>query len=188
MTRIRPATPGDVAEIHAMVVELAVYEREPEAVKASPDDLHEALFGRRPVAEALIAEVDQDDSEPAVAGHAIFYATFSTWEGRAGIWLEDLYVRPAYRGTGAGAALFRHLAQLTLERGYTRFEWVALDWNTPALTFYERFGARRYDNWVLHRLSGSELTAAAGASAGQSLPRRPLRAQIERPRRSGAFP
>jgi GNAT superfamily N-acetyltransferase len=147
-----------------MIVELAVYEREPDAVKASPEALTEALFGQRPVAEGLIAEVD-DDGARVVAGHAIFYETFSTWEGTAGIWLEDLYVRPAFRGTGAGAGLFRHLAQLTLERGYTRYEWVALDWNTPALDFYRRFGATRYDNWVLHRLSGSELAAAAGSDA-----------------------
>jgi GNAT superfamily N-acetyltransferase len=161
VTRVRPATPADVGEIHAMVVELAVYEREPNAVKASAADLHEALFGARPVAEALIAEVERDDIAPAVAGHAIFYETFSTWEGKAGIWLEDLYVRPAFRGAGSGGALFRHLAELTLERGLSRYEWVALDWNTSALAFYQRFGAARHDSWVLHRLSGPELSAAA---------------------------
>jgi GNAT superfamily N-acetyltransferase len=160
VTVVRLATPADVAEIHAMVVELAEYEREPDAVRASEADLREALFGARPVAEAVIADVDG-----AVAGHAVFYETFSTWEGKAGIWLEDLYVRPAFRSIGTGAALFGHLAALTVERGYTRFEWVALDWNTLALDFYERFGAQRWDEWKLHRLSGSALIDAAGVSS-----------------------
>jgi GNAT superfamily N-acetyltransferase len=163
VTSTRPARPADIEEIHAMIVELAVYEREPDAVKASPADLHEALFGATPVAEALIAETD-DARGSAVAGHAIFHTTFSTWEGKAGIWLEDLYVRPAFRGTGTGAALFRALARLTLDRGYTRYEWVALDWNTPALGFYASFGAARRDQWVMHRLSGPELDRAAAAS------------------------
>jgi GNAT superfamily N-acetyltransferase len=176
MTLIRPATPADIDAIHAMIVELAVYEREPDGVRASPTDLHEALFGVKPVAEALIAQADGGSAEAgagsgpgAIAGHAIFHTTFSTWEGKAGIWLEDLYVRPAFRGTGAGAALFRALARLTLERGYTRYEWVALDWNTPALDFYARFNATRQDQWLLHRLSGSELASAAapGAEAQQ---------------------
>ena len=161
MTRIRPATPADIPEIHAMIVELAVYEKSPDAVRASQADLQAALFGPRPAAEALIAEADAGSG--AIAGHAIFYETFSTWEGKPGIWLEDLFVRPAHRGSGAGAALLRQLAHLTLERGYTRCEWVALDWNTLALDFYARFGAERLDNWPLHRLSGDALLAAAGA-------------------------
>jgi GNAT superfamily N-acetyltransferase len=168
-----------------MIVELAEYERDPGAVKASEDDLFEALFGTRPVAEAVIAEVSDeehasraqriassdapelDPSSPWVlAGHAVFYETFSTWEGKAGIWLEDLYVRPPFRGTGTGAALLGHLAELTLSRGFTRCEWVALDWNDLALDFYERFGASRYDEWKLHRLSGEALRAAAVPPAG----------------------
>lgn len=155
-----------------MIVELAVYEREPDAVKASVADLQEALFGATPVAEALVAEAGDGPagaavaaSSGALAGHAIFHTTFSTWEGKAGIWLEDLYVRPRFRGTGAGAGLFAAVARLTLERGYTRYEWVALDWNAPALEFYARFGASRQDNWLLHRLSGDELAAAATSGA-----------------------
>ncbi|WP_249009911.1 GNAT family N-acetyltransferase [Conexibacter sp. DBS9H8] len=164
MSPVRSATPADVAEIHAMVVELAEYERDPDAVRATPADLHAALFGPRPVAEAIIAEPapsHRPAGAPAIAGHAVFYETFSTWEGRPGIWLEDLYVRPAYRGTGLGAALFSHLARLVIAREGARLEWVALDWNTPALDFYERFGARRYGQWPLHRLSGAALDAAA---------------------------
>jgi GNAT superfamily N-acetyltransferase len=157
VTVVRPATPADVTEIHAMIVELAIYEREAaDRVESTEADLHAALFGARPVAEALIAEVDG-----ATAGHAVFYETYSTWEG-GGIWLEDFFVRPAYRGAGAGAALFTRLAAVTVERGYARFEWVALDWNRLALDFYERFGAQRFDAWKLHRLSGPELAAAAG--------------------------
>ncbi len=161
MTQVRPATPADVGEIHAMIVELAVYEREsPDRVRTTEADLRAALFGPRPAAEALIAEVDG-----AVAGHAVFYTTYSTWEG-GGIWLEDFFVRPAHRGSGAGAALFTQLAALTLERGYDRYEWVALDWNALALDFYARFGAQRHDDWVLHRLSGAELAAAARVAVG----------------------
>ncbi len=162
MTPIRPATPADVAEIQAMIVELAVYEKEPDAVKATEQDLHASLFGPRPVVEAVVAEGDGQ-----LAGHALFYETYSTWEGRAGIWLEDLYVRPAYRSTGTGAALFAHLAALTVERGYTRYEWVALDWNAPALEFYRRFGAQTMDDWKLHRLSGPALREAAAVSRGR---------------------
>jgi GNAT superfamily N-acetyltransferase len=159
VTHVRPATPADVGELHAMIVELAVYEREsPDRVSTTDADLSAALFGPHPAAEALIAEVDG-----AVAGHAIFYTTYSTWEGE-GIWLEDFFVRPAFRGAGAGAALFTHLARLALERGYHRYEWVALDWNALALDFYQRFGAQRHDDWVLHRLSGAELAAAAQAA------------------------
>jgi GNAT superfamily N-acetyltransferase len=160
VTVVRLATPADVTELHAMVLELAVYEKEsPERVRSTAADLHEALFGARPAAEAVVAEVDS-----VVAGHAIFYETFSTWEGR-GIWLEDFFVRPAFRSTGTGSALFRHLAALAVERGYSRYEWVALDWNTLALDFYERFGAEGLHAWKLHRLSGQALLDAADVAA-----------------------
>jgi GNAT superfamily N-acetyltransferase len=160
VTVVRPATPADITEIHAMIVELAVFEREPAStVAATEADMHEALFGSRPVGEAVIVEVDG-----AIAGHALFYTTFSTWEGTGGIWLEDLFVRPQFRSTGAGAALFQHLARLTLERGYTRYEWVALNWNDLALDFYRRFGAETMNEWTLHRLSGEALQAAAKLS------------------------
>lgn len=141
-----------------MIVELAEYERSPESVVSTAQQLHDNLFGDRPLAEALIAELDG-----RVAAQAIFYTTFSTWEGTGGIWLEDLYVRPAFRRTGVGEALFRHLAAVTLERGYTRYEWVALDWNTPALSFYAKHGAKTHGDWLLHRLSEDELARAARA-------------------------
>jgi GNAT superfamily N-acetyltransferase len=160
VTVVRLATPADVPELRAMIVELAVYEQEsPDRVTATEADLHEALFGAHPAAEAVVAEVDGE-----VAGQAIFYETYSTWEGR-GIWLEDFFVRPAFRSTGTGSALFRHLAALTVERGYGRYEWVALGWNKLALDFYERFGAEGLHDWTLHRLSGQALLEAADVSA-----------------------
>lgn len=154
--RIRPATPDDVELIHGFVVELAEYERAPEAVTGTPKQLAESLFGERPVAEALIAELDG-----APAGFAVFYTTFSTWECRPGIWLEDLFVPERHRRAGVGRALLKRLAALTVERGGTRLEWHALDWNEPALAFYERLGALRLSPWELHRLDGEPLRRLA---------------------------
>ena len=157
---IRPAVPGDVELIQRFIVELATYEREPDAVRSTPELLTEALFGAAPAAECLIAE---SDGEPA--GFALFYRTFSTWEGRPGIWLEDLYVSPQQRRSGVGRALLAALAAITVERGYSRLEWHALDWNTPALDFYIAIGAERKSEWELHRLSGDPLAAVAGGVA-----------------------
>ena len=157
--RIRPATPADVGLIHSLIVELAVYEKAPEAVTGTPELLADALFGSHPSAEALIAEVG---GEPA--GFAVFYRTFSTWECRAGIWLEDLFVPERLRRAGVGGALLRHLARVTVERGYTRLEWNALDWNSPALDFYAKLGAERLSAWELHRLDGQQLRKVAGLS------------------------
>ena len=154
---VRPAAAGDVELIHRLIVELATYEREPDAVRATPELLTAALFGAEPTAECLIAELD---GQPA--GFALFYRTFSTWEGRPGIWLEDLYVSPAVRRGGVGAALLGELAAITVARGYTRLEWNALDWNTPALDFYVSIGAQRKSEWELHRLTGDALAAVAG--------------------------
>jgi len=157
--RIRPATPADVAQIHAFIVELAEYERAADQVTGTLAQLEESLFGPRPVAEALIAELDG-----VPAGFAVFHSTFSTWECRAGIWLEDLYVPERHRRAGVGRALLEHLARLTVERGCPRLEWNALDWNEPALAFYERLGAARLSTWELHRLDGAALRrVAAGA-------------------------
>ncbi|MGH2914577.1 MAG: GNAT family N-acetyltransferase [Solirubrobacteraceae bacterium] len=153
---VRAAAPADVALLHAMIVELAVYEREPDAVTGSEAMLARALFGPSPCAEALIAEAG---GEPA--GFALFFGTFSTWEVLPGIWLEDLYVRERFRGAGAGRALLEQLAALTVARGCARLEWNVLDWNEPALGFYRRIGARRMREWDRHRLSGDELRQVA---------------------------
>jgi len=159
---IRAARPDDIEFGFSMIVALAEYERAPDAVTGSPELLHEALFGQRPTAEAVIAERDGQR-----IGFALFHGTFSTWECRPGIWLEDLFVMPEHRRGGAGEALLRHLAQIAVERGCTRLEWVALDWNEPALAFYEKLGAEVLDDWLPHRLDGAALGAfAAGAANG----------------------
>lgn len=156
--RIRPASPADVDLVYAFIVELAEYERAPEQVTGTPELLRESLFGPRPSAEALIAELDGSP-----AGLAVFHGTFSTWECRPGIWLEDLYVPERCRRAGIGRALLVRLAEITVERGGSRLEWNALDWNTPALAFYERLGATRLSAWELHRLDGEALRRVAGA-------------------------
>jgi GNAT superfamily N-acetyltransferase len=157
---IRPATPDDVELIHGQIVALAEYERAPDAVTGTPQMLASALFGPRPVAEAVIAEVDGES-----AGFALFHGTFSTWQCSAGLWLEDLYVDPAFRRAGVGGALVRHVAALAVKRGCARLEWTALDWNVPALRFYERLGASVLREWLLHRLEGEALARVAGRAA-----------------------
>ena len=153
---IRTAAPADTAIIRQLIVELAVYEREPDAVKATEAQLHEALFGARPIAEAVLAVVAGD-----VVGLALFFTSFSTWEGRGGLYLEDLFVRPAARGSGVGKALLVHLAGIAVARGYSRFEWSVLDWNTPAIKFYEALGAAMQDEWTKMRVDGAALAALA---------------------------
>lgn len=159
MTAIRPATPADVATLRALIVELAVYEREPDAVKASEADLHAALFSARPLAEAVLAEVDG-----AAVGMAVFFMSFSTWTGRGGLYLEDLFVRPEARGHGVGKGLLVHLAGLAVARGLARFEWSVLDWNTPAIGFYTALGAKPQDEWTVMRVTGDALTRLAGGT------------------------
>jgi GNAT superfamily N-acetyltransferase len=154
---IRAATPADVPVILRFVRELAEYEREPEAVKATEPMLAEALFGASPAAEAVIAE-----AEGAPVGFALFFHNFSTWTGLRGLYLEDLYVTPAARGVGAGKALLRHLAGLAIDRGCARFEWSVLDWNTPAIDFYRAMGAEAMDEWTVQRVSGAALARLAG--------------------------
>jgi GNAT superfamily N-acetyltransferase len=157
MTLIRPATPDDVPLVLRFVRELAAYEREPDAVEATEELLHESMFGPRAVAEGLIAEADG-----APVGFAVFFHNFSTWTGRPGIYLEDLYVTPDARGSGAGKALLRHLAGLAIDRGCARFEWAVLDWNTPAIDFYRAMGALPQDEWTVQRVSGDALARLAG--------------------------
>ncbi|WP_296611544.1 GNAT family N-acetyltransferase [Sphingomonas sp.] len=153
---IRPATPQDAALILRFVRELAEFEREPDAVKATEESLIHALFGERS-AEAVIAE---QDSEPM--GFALFFHNFSTWTGRKGLYLEDLYVTPEARGSGIGTALLRHLAGIALDRDCGRFEWAVLDWNTPAIDFYTAMGAESMDEWRIRRVSGDALVKLAG--------------------------
>jgi GNAT superfamily N-acetyltransferase len=157
LIQIRPATPADVPLILRLVRELAEFEREPDAVKATEPMLQAALFGERPAAEAVIAEIDG-----VAQGFALFFQNFSTWTGRAGIYLEDLYVTPDARGAGVGTALLRHLAGIALDRGCGRFEWAVLDWNEPAIQFYRSMGAVGMDEWRVQRVTGDVLVALAG--------------------------
>lgn len=153
---IRPATPQDAALILRFIRELAEFEREPDAVKATEESLRHALFGERS-AEAVIAE-----QEGKAMGFALFFHNFSTWTGRKGLYLEDLYVTPEARGSGVGTALLRHLAGIALDRDCGRFEWAVLDWNTPAIDFYTAMGAESLDEWRIRRVTGDALAKLAG--------------------------
>ena len=139
-----------------MIRELAEYEREPNAVVATEAMLHEALFGDSPAVFGLIAE-----DEGVTVGFALWFLNFSTWLGRHGIYLEDLYVRPEHRGSGHGKALLAELASICVERGYGRFEWWVLDWTTPAIDFYRSIGAEPMDEWTVQRVTGDALTDLA---------------------------
>jgi GNAT superfamily N-acetyltransferase len=154
---IRPATPADVPTILRFVRELAAFEREPDAVEATEPMLADALFGAQPAAEAVIAE-----GASGAVGFALFFHNFSTWKGRRGLYLEDLYVTPDARGAGVGAALLRHLAGLALDRGCARFEWSVLDWNEGAIRFYRALGAVGQEEWTVQRVDGAALHALAG--------------------------
>lgn len=155
---IREATPADVPEILAMIHELADYEKAPHEVVATPGLLREALFGPDPAVYALMAE---DDDSGAVVGFALWFRNFSTWLGRHGVYLEDLYVRPSHRGHGYGKALLQELARIAVERGYGRFEWWVLDWNTPAIDFYRSIDAVPMDEWTVYRVTGEPLRRLA---------------------------
>ena len=157
---IRPARPGDEAAIHQLICDLAEYERSLDQVGSSPADLRAALFGPEP---ALFGHVAEHDG--GVAGFALWFLNYSTWTGRHGIYLEDLYVRPELRGSGLGRALLAELAGLCVQRGYARLEWAVLDWNEPALGFYRRIGAEPRNDWVPHRISGPALHRLAGYPA-----------------------
>jgi len=162
---IRSARPGDAAAIHRLVRELAEYEKSLDQVTGTEDDLRRSLFGGPPAVFAHVAEHDG-----AVAGFALWFLSYSTWTGRPGIYLEDLYVTPALRRHGYGRALLAELARICAERGYGRLEWSVLDWNAPALGFYASLGAVAMDSWTVHRLAGPALLALASGAPGQ-LPR-----------------
>jgi len=159
MNQPRPAQPSDVRDILRLIVELAVYEKEPDAVLATEDNLRSALFGDNPAVFALV--VDGEEEDELLSGIAIWYLTFSTWEGVHGIHLEDLYVRPTSRGHGHGTALLTRLAAICVERGYARLEWDVLDWNEPSIGFYRSLGALPKDGWSTFRLDGGALRELA---------------------------
>lgn len=150
---IRTATPDDIPVIHTLVRELAAYEKAPHEARATPEQLSEALFGERPAAFAHVAEDDGGE----VVGFALWFLNFSTWRGVHGIYLEDLYVRPEARGGGHGKALLTELARICVQRGYERLEWSVLNWNHPAIDFYEALGARPQDGWTVYRLTDAAL-------------------------------
>ncbi|MEU9475665.1 GNAT family N-acetyltransferase [Streptomyces sp. NPDC048191] len=157
---IRTATPDDIPVIHALIRELAEYEKAPEEARATEEQLREALFGLRPAAFAHLAV---DDATGEAVGFALWFLNFSTWRGVHGIYLEDLYVRPVARGGGHGRALLTELARICVERGYERLEWSVLDWNRPAIGFYEALGARPQDEWTVYRLTDGALAALGSA-------------------------
>lgn len=156
---LRPAVPADIPLIIELITELADYERLVHEVKADAQRMHEHLFGPRPYAEVLIGEVD---GEPQ--GFALFFHNYSTWLSQPGIYLEDLFVRPAARGAGLGKALLTELARLAVERGCGRLEWSVLDWNEPAIGFYRSLGARPQDEWTVYRLTGEALRDLAATA------------------------
>ena len=179
MISVREATPEDVAQMHQMINELAEYEKAPEEVIATELDLIKALFGRdfsspefdqhdsistsgsantphgQPAVYAFVIE-DPNDSDQ-LAGMAIWFLNYSTWDGTHGVYLEDLYVRPQFRGQGMGKALMKRLAQVCIDNDYSRFQWWVLNWNQPAIEVYRAMGAKAMDEWTVYRVSGQEL-------------------------------
>jgi ribosomal protein S18 acetylase RimI-like enzyme len=156
MNTIREARPADVPVILQLIHDLALYEREPDAVKNTVESLQGALFGERPTIYAHVAQAHGE-----VQGFALWFLNYSTWEGVNGIYLEDLYVRPEARGAGHGRALLANLAKIATERGYARVEWSVLNWNEPSIRFYESLGARAQSEWSTFRLTGNALADVA---------------------------
>ena len=165
--RLRAAVAADVDTILALVKELATYEREPDAVVATRDDFLRDGFGERPLFHVLLAE---DATTGASLGFAFYFFTYSTWEGRSVLWLEDLFVRSEHRGRGVGAALLRELARVAVERGCPRFQWQVLDWNVDAKAFYERLGAGILHEWETVRIEGAALRGLAMSKASSATP------------------
>ncbi|HJL05457.1 MAG TPA: GNAT family N-acetyltransferase [Polyangiaceae bacterium LLY-WYZ-15_(1-7)] len=154
--RVRPASPDDAAAICGFIQELADYEKEPDAVEATPETLRAQMESAAPPFECWIGELDG-----APVGFALTFRTYSTWRARPGLWLEDFYVTPAARGAGVGDALFTELARVCVARGYGRLELTALDWNELAHRFYEKRGMKRMDEWTTWRIDGAALEALA---------------------------
>lgn len=155
---IRRATPDDVPVVHAMIRELAEYEKAPHEARATEQQLHAALFGAHPAVFSHVAE----DDDGTVVGFTLWFRNFSTWRGTHGIYLEDLYVRPHARGAGHGRALLTELARLCAEHGYSRLEWSVLDWNEPSIGFYRSLGAVPMDGWTVFRLTDEALARLGG--------------------------
>lgn len=149
---IRKAVPADAATIHGFIVELAIYEKAEHEVKASIAEIETSIFSAESPAKALICELNGE-----AIGFAVYFYNYSTWQGRKGLYLEDLYVSPKHRGLGAGKFLLRHLAKIAVEEGCGRFEWSVLDWNQPAIDFYDSVGAKAQAEWVKYRLAGDDL-------------------------------
>jgi len=154
--RIRPIRPDEVDELYAMVRELADFERSLHEVRSTAEDFRAALFGPEPKLFGLVVEHDG-----ALGGFAVWFVNFSTWSGKHGIYLEDLYVRPHLRGLGYGTEMLRTLARICVERGYARLEWWVLDWNEPAISFYRSLGALSMDEWTVNRVTDEPLRALA---------------------------
>ena len=170
MTLPRPATPDDVHEIVDLIKDLAAYEKEPDAVRLTPERLREQLFGDNPAIFCHVVDSTSGNlndgagggdggvgGSPRLDGIALWFLNYSTWEGTHGIYLEDLYVRPEARGTGKGKALLQNLARIAVERGYSRVEWCVLKWNQPSIDFYRSLGAFPMDEWDTFRLTGRAL-------------------------------
>jgi GNAT superfamily N-acetyltransferase len=156
MLSIRPATPQDIPLILEFIRELAEYERAPEQAVARPEDLLRDGWGAAPKFRVLIAEWDHRP-----AGFALFFYNYSTWQGRPGLYLEDLFVRPAFRGQGIGKTLLVHLAKIAVKENCGRFQWAVLDWNQPSIDFYEALGAKRLSDWLIMRVEGEALEKLA---------------------------
>ena len=153
---IRPAQPGDEAEITAMIYELATFERAVDQCTVTETQMHTALFGPNPTAHAHVAEV-----QGRIAAAAVWYISFSTWDGQAGIYLEDLFVRPTFRRRGLARALMRELASICVANGYSRLTWAVLDWNVDAIALYDEIGGKPLSEWISYRVSGLSLSALA---------------------------
>jgi GNAT superfamily N-acetyltransferase len=158
--RIRRALPDDVPVIHQLIRDLALYERAPEMARATSDQLRESFFSDAP--NVFCDLVENDDGE--VAGLAVWFLNYSTWTGTHGIFLEDLYVKPEFRGRGFGKSLLIHLAKECVAKGYHRLKWSVLDWNQPSIEFYKSIGAEAMDEWTEFRLAGDALAQLAGSS------------------------
>lgn len=149
---IRPAKIQEVGEVLQLIQDLATYEKAPEQVEASKENLLNTIFANDPRVFCDLVEVDEQ-----IAGMAIWFLNYSTWQAKHGIYLEDLFIKPEYRGRGYGKALLKHLAKICDEKGYGRLQWWVLDWNSPAIEFYRSLGAEAMDEWTVYRTSGKAL-------------------------------